>query len=205
MSNFSLFLWEKISFLRQFQFSWRFLGVVVFATSLMSISFLSFKFFTRKWVFLILIFAVVFSTFYYWNYSLDTTYYGETDVIWSAGGASSYPKQRVEIIGGKATISNFKKKSNKHTFTVDAQTDSQIIDHTQYFHGWRVRVDGNITPIEFQDPNNRGEITFRVLKGRHDVKVEFGETRLRLFADIVSIATLLGLIVLLILRRRFAK
>src|SRR3989344_49254 len=220
MSNFSLFLWEKISFLRQFQFSWRFLGVVVFATSLMSISFLSFKFFTRKWVFLILIFAVVFSTFYYWkpplgfnkidekyywNYSLDTTYYGETDVIWSAGGASSYPKQRVEIIGGKATISNFKKKSNKHTFTVDAQTDSQIIDHTQYFHGWRVRVNGNITPIEFQDPNNRGEITFRVSKGRHDVKVEFGETKIRFFADFVSITTFLGLILLFILRRRFAK
>ena len=142
---------------------------------------------------------------YYWNYPLNTTYFGETDVIWSAGAATSYPKKRVEIIGGKATISDFKKKSNKHTFTIDAQTDSQIVDHTQYFHGWRVSVDGNFTPIEFQDPNNRGEITFRVPKGRHDVKVEFGETKIRLFADFTSMVTLLGLLVLFALRHRFTK
>ena len=142
---------------------------------------------------------------YYWNYPLNTTYFGETDVIWSAGGKSSYPKQRVDVIGGKATIANFKKKSNKHSFTIDAQTDSQIVDHTQYFHGWRVSVDGNFTPIEFQDPNNRGEITFRVPKGIHDVKVEFGETKVRLFADFVSMVSLLGLLVLFALRHRFGK
>ena len=29
---------------------------------------------------------------YYWNFPLNTTYYGETDVIWSAGAFKKYPK-----------------------------------------------------------------------------------------------------------------
>jgi len=220
MSNFSLFLWEKISFLRQFQFSWRFLGVVIFATSLMSLSFFYTNIFKKKWVFITLITLVVCSTLYYWrpplgfetidekyywNYPLDTTYYGETDVIWSAGGASSYPKQRVEVIGGKAVIKNFKKKSNLHTFLVDAQNEAQLVDHTQYFPGWRVMVDNKEVKIEFQDPNNRGEITFWVPEGKHFVKVLFEETPIRLIADILSITTLLGMLSALVLRNKFAK
>ena len=220
MSNFSMFLWERISFLRQFQFSWRFLGVVVFATSLLSINFLSFKFFTRKWVFMALVFLVVSSTFYYWkpplgfdmidekyywNYPLNTTYFGETDVIWSAGGKSSYPKQRVEVIGGKAIIKGFKKKSNLHTFFVDAENKAQLIDHTQYFPGWRAEVDKKEVAIEFQDPNNRGEITFWVPQGKHDVVVKFGESPIRLFSDFLSITTLLGILVVIVTRRILIK
>jgi len=220
MSNFSLFLWEKISFLRQFQFSWRFLGVVIFATSLMSLSFFYINIFKKKWVFITLITLVVCSTLYYWRpplgfetidekyywkYPLNTTYFGETDVIWSAGGKSSYPKQRVEVIGGKAIIKNFKKKSNLHTFLVDAQSKAQLVDHTQYFPGWRVMVDNKEVKIEFQDPNNRGEITFWVPKGRHFVEIKFKESQIRLFSDVLSIATLIGIFVVIVARKILIK
>lgn len=220
MQPISLFLWENISFLRQFQFSWRFLGVIAVVTSLLSLSFLSFKAFQKKRIFGLLIFLTIISTAYYWkpplgfdsieeqyywNYPLNTTYFGETDVIWSAGGKSSYPKQRVEVIGGRAVIEDFKKKSNLHTFFVDAQSKAQLVDHTQYFPGWRAEVDKREVEVEFQDPNNRGEITFWVPKGEHFVKVVFGESPIRFFADLLSITSMLGLLLLVALRRRFIK
>ena len=220
MSSLSIFIWERVSFLRQFQFSWRFLGVVIFATSLMSLSFFYINIFKKKWVFITLITLVVCSTLYYWRpplgfetidekyywkYPLNTTYFGETDVIWSAGGKSSYPKQRVEVIGGKAIIKNFKKKSNLHTFLVDAQSKAQLVDHTQYFPGWRVMVDNKEVKIEFQDPNNRGEITFWVPKGRHFVEIKFKESQIRLFSDVLSIATLIGIFVVIVARKILIK
>lgn len=201
-SPLSIPLWENISFLRQFQFPWRFLGVVVFATSLLSINFLSFGIFKKKWMFVLLLFLVMISTAfywrpplgydkidedYYWNFSLNTTYYGETDVVWSAGPAKEYPKQRVELIGGEATVKDFKKKTTVHTFTVDALTSAQFVDHTQYYPGWMAYVDGQKTEIEYQDPNNRGEITFWVPSGKHKVEIRFQETKLRLAADLLSL------------------
>lgn len=127
----------------------------------------------------------------YWNYPLTTTYYGETDVKWSAGPKGAYAKTQVEIIGGKGTITDTTKKLTTHTFRVDAQTEVNLVDHTQYFPGWRAYVDGKIAPIQFQDANWKGEITFLAAKGVHDVKVSFGESPIRLLADILSLATLI--------------
>lgn len=220
MQPISIFLWENISFLRQFQFSWRFLGVVAFATSLLSVSFLSFKIFQRKWIFVSFLFLTIVSTAYYWkpplgfdsideryywNYPLNTTYFGETDVIWSAGSKSSYPKQLVEVIGGEAIIKDFKKKSNLHTFFVDAQSKAQLVDHTQYFPGWSVEVDKRQVTIEFQDPNNRGEITFWTPKGRHFVEVKFKESQIRFFSDVLTISTLVGILVFIAARKISVK
>jgi len=220
MQPISIFLWEKVSVLRQFQFSWRFLGVVVLSTSFLSVSFLYIKIFKQNVVYIIFILLVVISTLfywkpplgferidenYYWDYPLNTTYFGETDVIWSAGGATSYPKQRVEVIGGKAIIKDFQKKSNIHSFIVEAENNTQIIDHTQYFPGWRAYVDNKETKIEFQDPNNRGEITFWVPKGVHMVKVVFGESPIRLIADILSILGFLSILILLFIRKKIIK
>ncbi len=99
MQPLSKFVWEHVSLLRQFQFPWRFLGLVALSTSLLAISFFYFTFFTKKIVYWLLIILTVGTTFfywkpmlgydtinekYYWNFPLTTTYYGETDVIWSA-------------------------------------------------------------------------------------------------------------------------
>lgn len=202
MQPISKFLWEKISLLRQFQFPWRLLGIVSFATSLLSVSFLNLSFFKRKIVFWSFIFLVIISTAfywkpslgydeidsnYYWNFPLTTTYFGETDLIWSEGPQGSYPKKEVDVIGGKAIIENYVKKSKKHTFVINAKTDAQIVDHTQYFPGWRVYANGKTIPVEFQDINWRGQITFYVPKGISEIKVVFEESKIRLAADLISV------------------
>ena len=204
-------LWKHISLLRQFQFPWRFLAVVVFATSFLSTAYLSFNFAkNRRTLITIAAFVAVSTVFYwvpqyghndideayYWDFPLNTTYYGETDVIWSAGPAGSYPSSPVQVIDGYATVTNIVKKGHIHTFTVDASESARLVDNTQYFPGWRVYVDGEKTPVEFQDQQWRGLVTFAVPDGKHDVRVVFGRTPVRLGAEIISIVMMGVLIVI---------
>ncbi len=58
-----------------------------------------------------------------------------------------------------------------------------------YFPGWQAQVDGKRVSISPSDPE--GLITFDVPGGRHTIRVQFGETRLRLAADVFSITCLL--------------
>ncbi len=131
---------------------------------------------------------------YYWNFPLNTTYFGETDLIWSAGPAKKYPKSRVDVIGGQAEVSNFTRNSYQQNFTVLAKTHATLVDHTQYFPGWRVNIDGKSTPISFQDASWRGEIVFLISPGKHTVEVIFKESKLRFIADMVTIASFLSLL-----------
>lgn len=213
MHPISTFVWERVSLLRQFQFPWRFLSVIVVVTSFLSVNILSVGFFRKKYVFYFLIGAIIIVSVgfwhpplgyeriheqYWWNYPLTTTYFGETDLIWDQGPAKLYPKHRVEVIAGKATIANFLKRTTAQTFTVNAQTQSRLVSYTQFFPGWRVFVNGRETFVQFQDPDWRGLITFSVPKGMDRVRIVFGENKLRLIADTISLSTFLFIVVSLI-------
>ncbi|HID52190.1 MAG TPA: hypothetical protein EYP41_09150, partial [Anaerolineae bacterium] len=63
-----------------------------------------------------------------------------------------------------------------------------------YFPGWRVTVDGEPVKITPSEPD--GLITFPVPDGRHTIQVTFGETPLRLLADLISLASLIALSVI---------
>lgn len=137
---------------------------------------------------------------FYNNYQA-TTDFGATISIWTEGDPGKPAKAKLELIGGKAKIENFKKTTNLHTFTINAQTDSQLLDNTTYFPGWTATVDGKKVPIEFQDMNHRGLITYRVPKGRHDVRLQFIESPIRIISDVLSLVgvgtvLLLGLLLL---------
>lgn len=200
-------IWERVSYLRQFQFPWRLLSVIVFATSMLGGVAIR-RYLPRKpSLFILLSIMIVLPTMYYWkptqgydriqdeqifwNYPLNTTYFGETDVIWSAGPATAYPKSRVEIIEGEGRIDNFRKINHKQTFSVEATKTARIVSHTQYFPGWRVYINGEKTPIQFQDPNWRGLITFLVPEGTHAVRIQFEETPIRLIANVLSLGSIL--------------
>ena len=202
--------WERIDFLRQFQFPWRFLSVTTFATSLLAVSYFHFPWFkNQKAYFAVVVLTIVTTIIFwipqlgydkiderkYWNFPLTTTYYGETDVIWSAGPAQTYPKKQIEVIKGDAVVTDITKKTHWHTFTIDAKTDVILVDHTQYFPGWRVYTDSSVIPIQFQDPRHRGELEFAIPKGKHSIRVQFGESKIRLLADFLSV----GAIILLLL------
>ncbi|MBI5449618.1 hypothetical protein HY948_04885 [Candidatus Gottesmanbacteria bacterium] len=203
----SIYFWKTIPILRQFQFPWRLVGLAGFTTSLLSVYYLSLPIFHKTKAFTLLLTLVVLSTSYYWlpplgfdqvrdesqywNYPLNTTYFGETDVIWSAGPAKAYPKERVEVAEGKAVISAFTQKSIVQTLQVNATTNATLVSHTQYFPGWRVFVDNNKVPIQFQNANWRGLITFPVPTGQHTIHIKLGKTKVQFISEILSLSTLI--------------
>lgn len=215
MQPVSGFVWQNVPLFEQFQFPWRFLGVIGFATSLLAVYFLAIPLFKKRQAVIGLLVLVIGTTAwywypqlgfekineeYYWNYPLDTTYYGETNLVWSAGSASEFPKAPVEVIGGEAKVLDLNKQSTRHTYLIDAKTDARVVDHTQYFPGWRVFVDEQEVSIQFQDPSHRGEITYDVPPGKHNVDVTFGETKTRLAANILSIVSAVIIVFLLVLK-----
>mgnify|MGYP001137168489 CR=1 FL=1 len=221
MQPFSAPIWAKFALLRQFQFSWRFLALVVLAPSLTG-----FVFKKAFWLLVCLIFLL--SLVYwrapegfdqlneadYWHYPLNTTYFGEADTIWAANPPSQYPEKRIEIIEGEGTVKTLEKTSVLHRLELSAQTSVNILDRTHFFPGWRVFIadDGKPTsgwneiPIQFQDANHRGLITFAVPQGEHQIEVRFGRTKDRLIAESISLISFgflaIGLGSLLYFKRR---
>jgi hypothetical protein len=64
-----------------------------------------------------------------------------------------------------------------------------------FYPGWRAWVDGK--PVEIVPETEWGRFTFPVPAGRHHLVVRFGETPLRLVADLLSALSLWGLMILL--------
>lgn len=218
MQPLSASIWEHVPTLRMFQFPWRLLSIVGLGTALLGgLITLKLKKLQTLLLFILSIITVATTTVFwsaplgfdkitesdYWNYPLNTTYFGETDLIWSDGPAFSYPNAPFELIEGKGDISLVYKKSIHHSFTIDAKTPVRMIDNTQYFPGWRVFVDSVKTPIEFQDQNHRGRITFSVPTGVHNVEIIFGNSPIRTIGNILSIITVIVVLVVgIIIKRR---
>ncbi len=193
------FIWGKLSILRLYEFPWRFTALSSF-TAVTIGCFTLYHMKSKKLYIVCFILLIAISIQFikvksyeskkdkfYINYSGTTDYHGASSSIWTAGDPGEPAKAQLELIGGKAKIENFKKKSTLHTFTINAQTNSQILDNTTYFPGWIAMVDGKRVPIEFQDMNHRGLITFRVPQGKHAIRLEFKESPIRLISDILSL------------------
>ncbi|RME35628.1 MAG: hypothetical protein D6793_07050, partial [Thermoflexia bacterium] len=76
---------------------------------------------------------------------------------------------------------------------VESPEPFQITVNRFYYPGWRAWVDGR--EVEVTPETEWGRFTFPVPAGRHHITVRFGETPLRLAADILSGLSLLALIV----------
>lgn len=213
----SSLLWSKFHILEQFQFPWRFIAISSFAACVLvayALSYINKKAFTYLVIIIILLISssyiqvkgyIKHEDSFYLNYPGTGAYHGESTTIWTAGDASSYPAFPIEIISGKGQILDYKRKSNIHEFTVIAEDSVKVKDNTVYYPGWRVFVGDKEVPIEFQDPNHRGLITFKVPDGKHDVEVKFTETILRKVANIISLISFAFVILALIFRNKFDK
>jgi hypothetical protein len=85
----------------------------------------------------------------------------------------------------------------RHTVVSDEYTTSSpsaatVRVNTFYYPGWRAFVDSQPVPVEPSYPE--GLITLAIPAGEHRVAVRFGDTEVRLASNVLSMATLLGLI-----------
>ena len=202
-------IWEKVTILQKLQFPWRFLSMTVFLTSLIG-AIAVYKLNLSKLKVRLLIILTILITLSYWHpksYQVfpqslfvnpypSTTDTGESAPIWSVRFMEKFPKDQIELISGNAEIKKVSRKVNDHKYIINNSEKVRVKENTLYFPGWVVYDNGKLINIQFQDPKNRGLITFYLEAGIHNVSVRFEETKLRSLSNIVSIAFLLSSLIL---------
>lgn len=213
-TSFSDLFFQKLFFLNSLQYPWRFLSGLIFIPPILA-AFLYDRF-PKKIIFILVIFFVTFFSFpqlygkNFNSYPIQSYYFSKENVhsvllntIWT-GKSEDYPNKnpQAEIIEGKGKIIAETLKNSSRTYVIDAQTNLRMVDHTFYFPGWDVYINGVKTNIEFQNPQYRGVITYKVPVGKQTVHLIFEDTKVRLLGKIISAIALITLFILFILRKR---
>lgn len=196
----SSFLWENLPLLSEINYPWTALGILGFLSSLLA-GFLCRQKITRYVAIALSLIAVVLvlpyakpqyyvdrgDNFYLTN-DATTTSSNELMPLWVKKMPSERPAEKVEIIG-QGKVEDVIYNSKQISFSVDLGTQSKVRINTIYYPGWKVNVDNQIGEISYA--NEQGVMDITIPSGKHLVKAKFAETPLRLFADIISLCSVL--------------
>lgn len=208
VTQYSEVFYNHISILAAIQFPWRMLSAFMFIPPIIIAYLLKDVKSHRILILLMLMFALQYlPQLYgknYTNYEKEHYLFTainlgqEKNTVWT-GKTEDYSiqKQKYAVIEGKGRVTQATVKNSERVYSVEAKSSIRMVDYTFYFPGWNVYVNGKPAPIEFQDPNYRGVITYKLPKGMHEVKVVFEDTKVRLLAKLISIISLIGLPILL--------
>lgn len=211
MTEWSIPIWNSVTILQKFQFPWRLLTITVFVTSAFgayACSFISEK--RQQLVLVVTVFVLIFTTYHMWipkeyrlyddafftNIYHGTTDTGESSPIWSVRFMETEATAPLQIIEGNAIFNMNFRNSTKRIYNIQASERTRFVENTLYFPGWIIIDNGTQIPIEFQDPNWRGRMTFWLEPGEHDVEIIFTETKLRSIANSMSLIGMFGLVLL---------
>lgn len=113
------------------------------------------------------------------------------------------PQSKIEIIAGNGQIKNLKYKPTYIDFAIEAHTPIQLRANVFNFPGWKAYVNGSETII---NDNNKLKLAELFLpSGIHDIKLEFQNTKIRSFANLLSLMVVFLLIILLSKKWQFQK
>jgi hypothetical protein len=195
----SNFLWKNLPFLSEINYPWIILGILGFSISLLA-GYLC-KNIIGKYVLIILgVIAIVIvypyarpekyidkPDSYYLTNDATTTSSNELMPLWVKEIPSQRATQKVEVITGRAKIENLSFNSKKINFSVNSLTNVKIRINTIYYPGWKITIDENNSAISYN--NKKGAMEISVSSGNHTVSGTFGETSLRLVADMISLVS----------------
>lgn len=213
MLSMSQFIWQKIILLQNFQFPWRFLAIPVFTTAVLgafAVSHIPGRFQTVSIAIIILIILGLNKDYWHAKGFLQkpesfftgiydgTTDTGESSPIWSVRFMEHPYKAPLELIDGSASIKRLKRTSTEHHYQVNVIKQAQFLENTVYFPGWNIFPDNKKIAIEYQDVRHRGLMTFFVEKGKHNITVQYKETKFRFLADIISFMSILVITTLMV-------
>ena len=138
--------------------------------------------------------------------SRDNLYAQVMNTIWT-GPTQDYPikKTKGEIISGKGEIIRSNEHNSWRKYESNATTELRLVDYTFYFPGWKVFIDKREIPIEFQDMNYRGVITYNVPQGKHTILVKFTDTKIRMLSNMISLFSIAILGFFIIFRKKLSR
>jgi hypothetical protein len=210
---FSSIIWENI-FLPEFvQFPFRFISIVILSSSFIIAYYLD-KLRDKNFRYLIsLFFALVLlaSSFFYilpssYQHHPDTFYSTNRDTTtvkkeYMPKWVKNLPERRgtVEFVKGEGDIENIMDFGSRVGFDMRSKSKSEIKINYVYFPGWEVEVDGKPTTISYSE---NGLMRISIDEGNHRIVARFTETPLRVLSNLISIASLIVLIVLMIFRKK---
>ena len=203
-------VWKTVTLLQKFQFPWRFLHVTTFIVPIIAaLVVATLGKHQRTLVVVLLSVIAIVSSVSMWHAKEYTSmpdsnftgvYNGTTDTgesapIWSIRFMERSAKAPIEVISGKdVSITIGTQTSTHHSYRITSLSSVTLVENTLYFPNWEVFVDKTRVPVEFQNPQFRGLLTFEVSEGVHDVEIIFSDTKLRTFANWISIV---GIIIFL--------
>lgn len=221
-------IWVHTPLLNTFILPWRLLVPIAFITSFLAGILI--KFFSKKSFIIFLCIATIGSTILNWgnrkvvpenqnayntHSSLYTEYFDKSKSIYLKRYNErskiadqlilNRPKVPLETVTGNIYFKQLKRTFTRHEYIVNVKEDSILVDNTYYFPGWKVKVNGKDYPIDFENLDQFGKITFKISKGLYKIDVVFTDTPIRQYAKLLSLATLLFLFFLSIWTYIFNK
>ena len=88
---------------------------------------------------------------------------------------------------------------------VKVKEKARLVENTLYFPNWQILANGKVLPLEFQDPEFRGLMTFWLEPGEYQLEVILKETKLRQMANCLSLLALPGLFIVGFLPRMLKR
>lgn len=220
MLNVTLPIWQTIPFMNYFQFPWRLLSLeIIFASflagSIFSLNikskFVSFSF-SIFLIFIAFISAIGYAKPAYYHDRNDGYYISRSNFIDGTNSPGnvfntiylrSIPakeKKRAVFKKGAGKITVDKVKSNYYSFTIRADTSSEIQANLAYFPGWEVYANDKKVVLK---PAQNGRFTFLVPEGENKVEILFKDTLIRKISTYISMASV-GFMIALLMNKRFA-
>lgn len=130
----------------------------------------------------------------------STTWADEQSPQWFTPRPTSAPAFRVSVDNRKAPVQITQWKTHLHTYTIRTEIPTTAVEHTAYYPGWEVMVNGVQTPIDYTSKESGGKLRFPIPQGTITVTSQLTETPLRSAANTISLFTLLSCILILFTR-----
>ncbi len=229
---YSDFIWDTIQVFSYIQFPWRFLLFVAFASSFLLGALLLIVTSEKKQMFLSALLVVIiiisykdfFAPYRYLTTATDKDYINHDVIRWHTSGlayeyvpkgiatkinesgvtkiditkdeiaASSYA-----VVHGQLAVKELDNKPHYKKFQVTGQGGMLRIN-TFSFPGWKVFIDDR--EVTFSDKNKFKLIDVTVSKGEHIVEAKLTDTHLRVVGNVLSGASIIGILLYIIVISR---
>lgn len=110
------------------------------------------------------------------------------------------PPRAIPLGGELVSTVEITHEPTRRVWTVETgASGAELAFPLYYWPGWRATVDG--TPVKVQPAANSGYLSLTVPPGKHTVTMRLGHTPVQLVAELVSLATALGLLAYGIFKR----
>ena len=140
---------------------------------------------------------------YYLTNQATTTSSDELMPLWVKEQPQKQPDKKVENLSGQEVIQTLQISSNKILFQTFLTEQRVIQVNIIYFPGWTAYVNDTKQSIEYDNP--QGVIRLNLNKGENNVRLVFQETPLRMFSDLLSFISFLGLFVIYLMNKHKVK